>query len=118
MRETMKLFLVGMGSAAVGAVLIASSAAYAADVKPAKRGACLQASRIQNTEIVDSSTILFHMVDGKTWKNVLTRPCTTMSRNDGFIYKPVDDRICSNLETIKIIQSGEMCLLGEFTPTK
>src|ERR1019366_1508755 len=104
-----------LGTALAAACMLGSFGAYA-QAPGSSKNVCLEAHLVQSTEIVDSSTILFHMTNGKTWKNTLTAPCRTMSKPDTIIYSPTNDKVCSNLETIRIAQTGEACLLGEFTP--
>lgn len=101
----------------VGAIgCLASLATFGQSAPAGGKGVCIFAHLIDHTEILDENTILFHMTGGKTWKNTLTAPCHTLTRQDGFAYEPKVDRLCSNLEHIHVIRTGEVCLLGEFTP--
>lgn len=76
---------------------------------------CLDINRIQNTTIPNARTIVFHMKDGSAWRNTLRNACPDL-RFWGFVF--VDrgslNQICSNQDAIKIINSGEICLLGSF----
>jgi hypothetical protein len=100
------------------AALLAASCALAQGSAPQEKqkGVCIQNHRIDHTEVLDENTILFHMIGGKIWKNSLTAPCHTLTSQDGFAYEPKVDQLCSNLEHIHVLRSGEVCLLGEFTP--
>ena len=77
---------------------------------------CLDTYRIQNTTIPNARTIAFHMKDGSVWRNALRNACPDL-RFWGFVY--VDrgslNRICDNQDSVKVINSGEICLLGSFT---
>ena len=78
---------------------------------------CLSAHEIDNTEVArDGKSILFYMADHRVWKNTLQDQCVTLGPDHGFIYTVTDDEICSNLESIRVIGTGEVCELGEFTP--
>lgn len=98
--------------------------APAANAQPASGGkeVCLQTYLIDHTEIPDDSTILFYMKGGKIWKNTLPYRCTGLKIEGGFQYTTDINEICSNLETIRVIEQGggprlgAVCQLGEFTP--
>ena len=94
--------------------------ALGAETNSAHKPVCIKAYNIDHTLIPDRQTIIFHMRDGKVWKNALTAPCFGLKINtSGFSYSPTNpgtDEICSNLQTIHINDTGEVCLLGEFTP--
>lgn len=77
---------------------------------------CLDTYRIQNTTVPNARTIIFHMKDGSAWRNALKNACPDL-RFWGFVY--VDrsgmNEICDNQAAVKVIHSGEICLLGSFT---
>lgn len=70
---------------------------------------------INHTHVVDPQTILFYMSDGKIWKNTLKTPCRGLMFH-GFSFATHQDEICSNAQAIHVIESGETCELGTFTP--
>ena len=76
---------------------------------------CLQSTSIENTTTVDPSTILFHMRNGTVWKNTLKTPCPGLKFH-GFTYLTRADEVCSNAQSIAVIETGEACQLGIFTP--
>ncbi|HEY2070804.1 MAG TPA: hypothetical protein VGG48_14715 [Rhizomicrobium sp.] len=94
----------------IGACLLGALPASAANV-------CIQSRDIANTSVPDSQTILFHMKGGKVWKNTLMTKCPSLKFH-GFIYdaSPVGE-ICGNQQTIHVIETHEVCLLGPFTPS-
>lgn len=95
-------------SVAVVATAFGSTAAAAAPV-------CLYTDRIQNTSIPDVRTIDFHMKDGTVWRNSLRNSCPDL-RWYGFVYVlHGPNEICENLQAIRVIHTGETCLLGSFT---
>ncbi len=76
---------------------------------------CVQSNLIDHTEILNKTQILFYMTGKKIWLNTLPSPCS-MDNTDGFVWKSSIPQYCDNLETIKIIRTGQVCRLGKFTP--
>jgi len=70
---------------------------------------------IDHTKVVDPQTVLFYMRDGKIWKNTLRGPCRGLELH-GFSFVTHYDEVCSNAAAIQVIQTGEVCQLGYFTP--
>jgi hypothetical protein len=90
-------------------------ALIAASVIPAVAGpVCLRTYFIQETKIVDAKTIDFKMRDGTVYRNALRTPCPGL-RFHGFVYVTRMDEICDNLQSIRVLESHEVCLLGAFT---
>ena len=83
---------------------------------------CIRTMDIDHTEIPDDSTILFYMRHHKIWKNTLVSRCVALKNNSrGFTYSPTipgSNEICSNLFTIRVNDTGEVCLPGVFTPVE
>jgi hypothetical protein len=106
------------GLALGGAVVLALLSPAAALAK----SVCIPAYQIDHTEIPNDQTILFYMHGHKVWKNTLVGQCVGLRINNrGFTYQPTDpgsDELCSNLVTIKVNDTGQTCLLGEFTPVE
>lgn len=69
---------------------------------------------IDHTQVVDAKTILFFMRDGKIWKNTLQAPCRGLEMH-GFVFVNHMDEVCSNAQSIEVMQTHEICRLGEFT---
>jgi hypothetical protein len=98
----------------IATALIAAAIAASA-VSPAAAATCLDTTRIRNTHVVDARNILFKMYDGTTWNVSLRNACPGLKFN-GFVYKPfASQEICENAQTIRVLQSGETCMLGGFT---
>jgi hypothetical protein len=93
-----------------------------ADDSAQNKVVCLRSYEINHTRIVDDQTILFFMRGNKVWKNTLVARCPTLRNNTrGFTYAPTNPattEICSNLFTIRVNDSGEVCLPGVFTPVE
>ena len=77
---------------------------------------CLWTYRIDHTTILDKGkAIVFHMRGGKNWKNTLKAPCPGLNFN-GFAYVTRNGQICSNMETIMVLRTHQVCMLGNFEP--
>jgi hypothetical protein len=97
---------------------IAAAATLALAALPALASpVCLQVSRIDHTHVQDSKNVLFYMKDGKIWHNALANACPALNFH-GFVMdvKGSVDTVCSNQQSIKVLDSGETCMLGEFAP--
>lgn len=101
----------------MSAVLLGGAAAAqpAADAAANNRANCLWTYQIDHTHVVDPRTVVFYMKDGKAWTNTLKGPCRGLEFH-GFSYVTRSDQICSNAVPIRVIETGEVCALGAFTP--
>jgi hypothetical protein len=98
------------------AACVTALCAAPACAQPAPANVCLQTIDIDRTSVPDAHTILFHMKDGRIWRNALVGACPELQFN-GFEYvSQPDDEICGNLQSIRVLRSGAVCLLGPFTP--
>jgi hypothetical protein len=99
---------------------LAGGAALGAPSDTGDKSVCIRAYQIDHTEIPDDNTILFYMQNHKVWRNTLVDRCVGLKNNTrGFTYSPTNpgtDEICSNLQTIRVNDTGQTCLLGAFTP--
>jgi hypothetical protein len=75
---------------------------------------CLKLQDIQRSEVLDDRTIVYHMRDGKVWRNTLRRACP-MLKNSPYTVVAGTDLICSNQQFIHLALTGDDCPLGEFT---
>lgn len=114
---TLKMILTAASAAAMALGLSATLASAQPATISSSGNVCLKSIQIDRTEVPNESTILFHMKDGKTWENKLRNgPCVGL-RFNGFVYVATPpDQICGNLQTIRAIQTGSVCVLGPFTP--
>ena len=97
---------------------LAIAPAFAKGEKPApptQKSVCLWTYQIDHTTVPDKNTILFYMRDGKVWKNTLSYPCPGLLFH-GFAYVAHADQICSNMQSIQVIETHEVCMLGAFEP--
>jgi len=70
----------------------------------------------QTTPQDDGAAIVFHMRDGSVWRNDLHGRCPDLKFN-GFVWtvRNPGGTVCENEQTIRVLQSGEICQLGKFT---
>ena len=104
------------GSLSLGGCAPSPPAPGASKVAAAPAPVCLKTYFIDHTHPVDDSTLLFFMRDGKVWKNTLRDPCVGLQIEQGFSYEASVDEICSNEQTIRVLRTGSICQLGDFTP--
>ena len=74
---------------------------------------CIMISRIDHIEVLDDQTILFHMIDGKVWKNVLPFPCVGLKFEGGISYDTSIDQLCRE-DIFTVIHRETTCGFGEF----
>lgn len=106
-------------------VVLATFAAVTAGAQPVGPAVptgpvCLQPARVPNepiprTKVLDPQHILFYTRGGQVWMNRLQTPCRGLMFH-GFSVLGQQGEICSNATAIRVIESGETCQLGAFTP--
>jgi hypothetical protein len=82
---------------------------------------CLRPSDVPNepiprTKVLDPQTVLFYTREGQVWENRLKTPCRGLMFHGFSVVGRGDGEICSNATSIRVIESGETCVLGAFTP--
>src|SRR5215467_4285032 len=102
---------------AIGALLavLAAGTAEADSTAGAAGPACLQASLVDSTGVIDDRTILFHMRNGTVWKNTLRESCPNLQFQRGFSQIVRGDEICANKQVISVLGTHNPCQLGDFT---
>jgi len=75
---------------------------------------CLTTYLIDQTKAIDSKTLDFRMKNGTVYRNALRNQCIGLKFH-GFVYVTHFDTICENMQTIRVLESGEVCMLGAFT---
>lgn len=94
---------------AAAALAIAAGTAQAAPDQ-----VCLTSYKIDHTKVVNPSTVLFYMKDGKVWQNDLPVPCSGLEFH-GFVMVGHQDEFCG-MQGISVVQTHQACSLGRFTP--
>jgi hypothetical protein len=81
---------------------------------------CFPSYQIDHTEVPNDQTILFFMHGRKVYKANVINKCVGLSINTrGFTYTPTipgSNQICSNLLTIRVNDTGQVCLVGDIAP--
>ena len=97
------------------AAMLAGGAAPAFGEESVGKPVCLDIIRIHQTTVKDASTIDFHMRDGSVYRNTLRYACPDI-RWFGFTYViNGPNEICDNTQPIRVLHTGETCMLGAFT---
>src|SRR6185503_2869843 len=96
---------------AIMALLIAAS--------PATASVCVRSRDIQSTDTKDGKLLTFKMRDGSVLVNHLQGICSDL-RFEGFVWelRGGDENICENQQSLKVLRSGQTCLLGKFDTVK
>ena len=86
---------------------------------PATAKICVQSRDILSTDSKDGKLMTFKMRDGSVLVNHLHGICSDL-RFEGFVWvlRGGTDDICENQQTLKVIRSGQTCLLGKFDVVK
>jgi hypothetical protein len=91
-----------------------------AKAQDAPKSVCFPSYQIEHTETPNDWTILFYMYNHKVWKAQLVNQCVGLRVNTrGFAYEPTSpgsNQICSNLLTVRLLDTGQTCLVGAITP--
>lgn len=82
---------------------------------------CINATRIDRTEVHDDYTIDFVMLDGTRYRNTLPDRCFSLGFEESFAYDRATTQLCS-VDTIQVLYSdgtrGQSCPLGPFLPVE
>jgi hypothetical protein len=91
--------------------------AASADTPAAKSDVkqCIHLSWLDQSEVVDDQTILFHMKGGKIYENKLPYRCFGLKFEGGFSFATSLHQLC-NTDIIRVLHQGTACGLGNFTP--
>lgn len=111
------VFALGVCALTVGCTSSAPPAAPAsASAAPASIGSsCIDPRNIVSQNIVSDQEIHFKLRNGQTWTNKLVSACSGLRIAGGFSWDIRGSLACSNQETITVLNSGNFCLLGEFS---
>jgi len=103
-------------AAIIAALLFSIGPAVAQAPASAPSRVCLNLRDIERTETPDDRTILFHMRDGKIWRNTLRQNCPMLRTSPWAQVIQGGDMVCSNQQFIHVLQTGNTCTLGDFAP--
>lgn len=100
------------------ATLIPTLALTIAAASPAAAAMCVQSRDILSTNSKDGKLMTFKMRDGRVLVNHLQGVCSDL-RFEGFVWvlRGTED-VCENQQSLKVLRSGQTCLLGKFDVVK
>ncbi len=100
-------------------VSISVSVADELEEKPVR---CINLNQIKEVKVLNNQQILFRMTGGKNYINVLPHKCFGLRRNQPFMYRVSNNRLC-DLDIITVLDQGGFgmrplgsCGLGTFDP--
>jgi hypothetical protein len=96
-------------------LLLVAAAAPPASAAPV----CLRTRDIVSADSTDGKLMTFKMRDGRVLVNHLQGICSDL-RYEGFVWvlRSGDEDICENQESLKVLQSGQICIVGKFDLVK
>ena len=98
--------------------ILAAIALVAITAVPASANMCIRQRDIAGTHSDDGKNLMFRMNDGRVLVNHLQGICTDL-RFEGFVWNvPGTEDICEYQQTLHVIQSGQICVLGKFEVMK
>ena len=99
-------------------IIMTAIALMVAAASPASATMCVQSRDIQGTNSKDGKLLTFRMKDGRVLVNHLQGVCSDL-RFEGFVWvlHGTDD-ICENQQSLQVIRSGQICILGKFDVVK
>jgi hypothetical protein len=85
-------------------------------VQAASAGVCINTNDIATTTpSKDATSIFFKMRNGQVWQNKLRGACPDLKYN-GFVWiLRGTEQVCDSQQSIRVINSGQVCLLGKFS---
>lgn len=84
----------------------------------ARRGACVDATRIAAAEVMDHETVDIVLKGGQRWRIRLARECSQLTFYGGFYYRQaMAGQICAGRDQIMGRAGGE-CLVRQIVPLK
>jgi hypothetical protein len=80
---------------------------------------CVRSRDIESATSKDGKLMTFRMRDGSVLVNHLQGICSDL-RFEGFVWvlRGGDESICENQQSLKVLRSGQTCLLGKFDVVK
>ncbi len=83
---------------------------------PAQALCVSQREIVSTTPSRDGRLLTFKLQDGRVLVNRLQGRCSDL-RFNGFVWVlRGNDDICENMQTLRVLQSGQTCMLGKFEP--
>lgn len=115
-------FLIASASIALASTLLActSPAPPAAPTQTAAKpvsiqDSCIDPTRIQAQKVISDQEIQFTLAGKQVWTNHLAHVCPGLKAQGGFSWEVTGSMICSNKQTIFVLDRDTPCQLGEFS---
>ena len=98
-------------------VMATAGLVFAAAPALAQSHVCINTRDIVSSKSTDGKTMVFKMRDGTILVNHLQGVCPDLKFN-GFAWslRSGDTEVCENAQSLHVIQSSEVCVLGKFDP--
>jgi hypothetical protein len=98
---------------------IAAAITLAAISPASAANMCVRSRDIDSATSKDGKLMTFRMRDGSVLVNHLQGVCSDL-RYEGFVWvlRGGDESICENQQSLKVLRSGQTCLLGKFDVVK
>ena len=78
---------------------------------------CIDSRSILSSKSDDGKTLVFKMRDGRTFVNHLQGICSDLRFNGySWVLHSGDTKVCEREQTLRVIESGQVCILGKFDP--
>ena len=111
----MKAMAIGLSLLALSATAAFAQPSNSPWVSGSAGNSCLWSYQIDHTTVApDTKSIVFHLRGGQQVVNTLSAPCNGLAFH-GFVYVSRGDSVCAG-QGIRVIQSGQVCMLGKFGP--
>jgi hypothetical protein len=115
MKPTFLIAGVAMALASILPACTSPAASTDTAAMPASmQDACINPARIRDQKVVSDEEIQFTLAGGEVWTNRLARSCPGLKSQGGFSWD-AGSLVCSNRQTIFVLDRDTPCQLGEFT---
>lgn len=103
----------------IASVALAAAASPALAQNAATPKICVESRDILSTHSDDGKLLTFRMRDGRVLVNHLQGVCSDL-RYEGFVWvlRGGDESICENQQSLRVLRSGQTCVLGKFEVVK
>ncbi len=116
MKPTLLIASAAMAMASLLSACTSPAASTVTAAKPASiQNSCINPTRIREQKVVSDQEIQFTLAGGEVWSNRLTRSCSGLKSQGGFSWDVSGTLVCSNTQTIYVLDWGTPCQLGEFS---
>ena len=105
---------VGVGVVALMSLLYACASPEPTAGSASNMDTCIYPNQIKQQKILGDQDIQFEMTNGDIWVNHLAHRCSGLRTKQGFSWDVHGMTVCSNKQTIQLLEDGTSCQLGEF----